>query len=222
MEKSVSMPAGLQYTWHICCAFLVLDCVCLISQTCNKPAWRVSMVWGQIPHDQQRCSPELSALCPCQSLSWMCFMGQKSQQLLSTGVYCYAGSGVHVNSVVVPPAPWARGEGGRRLQGLGDSDPGGGLGGKLQSWGPLAAANPITAQAWCTRQSCFTQCQSQDLPCAPEESCCHLSWACSSWGKAFVQMKTQLQELSFNPYSLCLEQALQMSSGVCWRLLGSI
>lgn len=55
---------------------------------------------------------------------------------------CNAGPGVHLNSPVVPPAPWARQEGGKELQRLGDSDPGGGLGGKLYSWGPLAAASP--------------------------------------------------------------------------------
>lgn len=123
------------------------------------------MARGQIPHDLQRCFPELKPSCSLYLtvilLSTLSFTGQSHHQLFSTWIYCWCSSRF-VYSVAVPLAPWARKEGGQGLQAAG-----------RQRYGEVAWKASATAQLlcgscrfhlsmnWGTRQSCFSQCYSQ-------------------------------------------------------------
>lgn len=65
-----------------------------------------------------------------------------------------SGAGVHINSAVVPPAPWDRQEGGWTAE-AGGQWPRRWPGAKLYSWGSLAAANPSQHKARAQGRAAF-------------------------------------------------------------------
>lgn len=143
-----------------------------------------------------------SALCPCQSLLDVFYGAEQPRDAQYLG-FLLLQRLVWIETVCSASCSWAREV--RDCRGWGTMAHWSLAWWKAPQLGPLAAANPTTVQARATGQSCISQCHSQALPGVPGERCCHLAGACSSWGKAIAQMKIQLQELSFNPYSLCLE-----------------
>lgn len=179
------------------------------------------MVWGQIPHDQQRCSPELKPQCSLSMSVTVLRMFYRAQQptvaqylglLFIQGLVCVS----VVLCCLLPPEPDRRET---------RDCPGWGAVIQQVAWVESSTAGvlwqlqiPPQLKPRAQGRAAFL-CHSQALPCAPEESCCCPAWARSSWGKAFVQINYRT---FFQSLSICLEQALQMSSGVCWRLLDSV
>lgn len=203
VEKSVSMPAG----FSIPDTFVVLFWYLIVSVwfhkvavTCLKGFYgvRSNSTWSAEVFTWAQASVLFVPVSTClgyvlwgrATTSAQCLGLQ--QGLVSIYRWCFGAS-----------CSWARQEGGWTAE-AGGQWPRWWPGWKALQLGSSGSCKSITARTQGTRQSCFSQCHSQALPWVPEKSCCHLAWACSSWGKAFVQIKIFLQifvqELSFNPY----------------------